>query len=49
VRGGFTVGPRGVQGSGPNRAFSAQLGSFPFFFCFYFLFSFIYNSFESKF
>jgi hypothetical protein len=30
--------------SGPNRAFAAQLGSFPIFFCFYFLFSFIFLS-----
>jgi hypothetical protein len=37
------------MGSGPNRAFAAQLGYFPIFFCFYFLFPFIYNSFESKF
>ena len=32
----------GVQGSGPNRAFSAQLGvSFVFLLYFYFLFSFL--------
>jgi hypothetical protein len=36
-------------GSGPKWGSEAQVGSFPFFFCFYFLFSFIYNSFESKF